>query len=71
MTCTFLFTKHKGGVGMSTSAANIAFGITQVLCRASATNCRTLLIDNDSQGHASLVTTGSKDHGVDDSLYTV
>jgi cellulose biosynthesis protein BcsQ len=56
---------------MSNSAANIAFGITQVLCRASATNCRTLLIDNDSQGHASLVTTGSKDHGVDDSLYTV
>ncbi|NUQ07355.1 MAG: ParA family protein [Anaerolineae bacterium] len=30
-----------------------------------------LLIDTDSQGHASLVTTGRKDYGAEDSLYTV
>lgn len=30
-----------------------------------------LLIDTDSQGHATLVTTGRNDYGADDSLYTV
>jgi chromosome partitioning protein len=71
MTRSFVFTNHKGGVGKSTSATNIALGITQVLKRAHASNCRVLLIDTDSQGHASLVTTGRKDYGADDSLYTV
>ncbi len=71
MTHVFVFTNHKGGVGKSTSATNIALGITQVLKRANASNCRVLLIDTDSQGHASLVTTGRKDYGADDSLYTV
>jgi len=42
-----------------------------MLRRANASNCRVLLIDTDSQGHASLVTTGRKDYGADDSLYTV
>jgi cellulose biosynthesis protein BcsQ len=67
----FVFTNHKGGVGKSTSATNIALGITRVLKRANASNCRVLLIDTDSQGHASLVTTGRKDYGADDCLYTV
>ena len=71
MTRIFVFTNHKGGVGKSTSATNVALGITQVLRRAKAANCRVLLIDTDSQGHASLVTTGNKDYGADDSLYTV
>jgi len=71
MTRVFVFTNHKGGVGKSTSATNIALGITGMLRRANATNCRVLLIDTDSQGHASLVTTGKKDYGADDSLYTV
>ena len=71
MTRSFVFTNHKGGVGKSTSATNIALGITQVLKHANASNCRVLLIDTDSQGHASLVTTGRKDYGADDSLYTV
>ncbi|MBK9748080.1 MAG: ParA family protein [Chloroflexi bacterium] len=71
MTRVFVFTNHKGGVGKSTSATNIALGITQVLKRSNASNCRVLLIDTDSQGHASLVTTGRKDYGADESLYTV
>ena len=71
MTRAFVFTNHKGGVGKSTSATNIAFGITQVLRHAQAANCRVLLVDTDSQGHASLLTTGRKDYGADDSLYTV
>ena len=71
MTRVFVMTNHKGGVGKSTSATNIAFGLVRVLRQAGAANCRVLLIDTDSQGHASLVTTGRRDFGRDDSLYTL
>jgi chromosome partitioning protein len=71
MTRVFALTNHKGGVGKSTSATNIAFGMTGVLRRAGAPNNRVLLIDTDSQGHATLVTTGRNDFGTDDSLYSV
>src|SRR5690606_24920757 len=71
MTRSFVFTNHKGGVGKSTSATNIALGMVHLLRRANAANPRVLIIDTDSQGHASLVTTGRKDYGADDSLYTV
>ncbi len=42
-----------------------------MLKNAGAANSRVLLIDTDSQGHATLVTTGRKDYGAQDSLYTV
>ncbi len=71
MTRTLVLTNHKGGVGKSTSASNIAFGLVQVLRSADARNSRVLLVDTDSQGHATLVTTGSKAYGTHDSLYTV
>lgn len=71
MTRIFALTNHKGGVGKTTSATNLALGLTQVLQRAQAANSRVLLIDTDSQGHATLVTTGRKDFGAQDSLYTV
>ena len=71
MTRTFVLTNHKGGVGKSTSATTIALGIAGVLRRAGASNSRVLLIDTDSQAHATLVTTGTKDYGVDNSLYTI
>jgi cellulose biosynthesis protein BcsQ len=71
MTRVFVFTNHKGGVGKSTSATNTALGIAGMLRRAGAPNARVLLIDTDSQAHATLVTTGTKDYGTDDSLYTV
>ena len=71
MTRVFVFTNHKGGVGKSTSATNIAFGMVGVLRKAEASNCRVLLIDTDSQAHATLVTTSKKDYGADNSLYTV
>jgi chromosome partitioning protein len=71
MTRSFVFTNHKGGVGKSTSATNIALGMVNLLRRAGSPNPRVLIIDTDSQGHASLVTTGRKDYGADDSLYTV
>jgi chromosome partitioning protein len=71
MTRVFVMTNHKGGVGKSTSATNIAFVMVQVLRQAGAANSRVLLIDTDSQGHASLVTTGRRNFGRDDSLYTL
>ncbi len=71
MTRVYVMTNHKGGVGKSTSATNIAFGLVRVLRQAGAANCRVLLIDTDSQGHASLVTTGRRDFGRDDSLFTL
>lgn len=71
MTRVFVFTNHKGGVGKSSSATNAAYGIVSMLRRARAANSRVLLIDTDSQAHATLVTTGTKDHSTDKSLYAV
>lgn len=71
MTHTIVFTNHKGGIGKTTSATNIAFGICGVLERVHPNHNRVLLIDTDSQGHATLVTTGRNDFGLDDSLYAV
>ncbi len=59
---TLVLTNCKGGGGKSTSATNIAFGLVNVLRSAGTSNPRVLLIDTDSQGHATLVTTGSKDY---------
>jgi len=71
MTRIFVMTNHKGGVGKSTSATTIALGMSQILSSAGAPNARVLLIDTDSQGHATLVTTGRNDFGATNSLYTV
>ncbi len=71
MTRIFVLTNHKGGVGKSTSATTIAFGITSLLRHTGATHGRVLLIDTDSQGHATLVTTGRNDFGAENSLYAV
>ncbi len=68
MTRVFVMADHKGGVGKSTSATHIGFGMVQVLRQAGAPNTHVLLIDTDSQGHASLVTTGRRNFGRDDSL---
>ena len=62
---------HKGAVGKSTSATNIAFGMTGLLRRAGATKNRVLLIDTKSQRHATLVTTGRNDFGAEESLLSV
>lgn len=52
MTRTLVLTNHKGGVGKSTSATNIAFGLVNMLRVAGAANPHALLVDTDSQGHA-------------------
>jgi len=51
MTRAFVLTNHKGGVGKSTSATNIALGIAGLLRQVDAKNSRVLLIDTDSQSH--------------------
>ncbi len=71
MTRVFVLTNHKGGVGKSTSATTLALGLSGVLRKMGAANHRVLLIDTDSQCHATLVTTGRNDFAQDDSLYAV
>ncbi len=71
MTRVFVFTNHKGGVGKSTSSTNIALGMVGMFRRMGAPNSRVLLIDTDSQAHATLVTTGRNNYGATDSLYAV
>jgi chromosome partitioning protein len=71
MTRIYALTNHKGGVDKSTSATNIALGIVGILRNAGALNPRVLLVDTDSQAHATLVTTGRNDYGTDDNLYSV
>ncbi|MCC7206178.1 MAG: ParA family protein [Anaerolineae bacterium] len=71
MSHIFVFTNHKGGVGKSTSATNIALGIASVLRSSGAPKAQVLLIDTDSQAHATLVTTGRSNYGSQDSLYAV
>src|SRR3990172_4322907 len=71
MTRVFVFTNHKGGVGKSTSATNIALGIAGLLRQSGASNPRVLLVDTDSQAHATLVTTGRNDFDTGNSLYAV
>lgn len=71
MTRVFVLTNHKGGVGKSTTATNLAYGLVQAFKLQHRQNSRVLLIDTDSQSHSTLVTTGRSDFGKDDSLYTV
>ena len=71
MTRIFVMTNHKGGVGKSTTATNVAYGMVRLLHASGNDNSRVLLIDTDSQSHGTLVTTGRKDYGRDNSLYSV
>jgi len=71
VTHVFVITNHKGGTGKSTTATNVAFGLTRALRQAGVERHQVLLIDTDSQSHATLLTTGRKDFGRDNSLYTV
>ena len=67
----FVFTNNKGGVGKSTSAANVAFGITRTLRHMGVPTPRVLLVDTDGQAHATLITTGRKDFDEKNSLHAV
>lgn len=60
-------TNNKGGVGKTTSAVSLAHGLV-ILLRHNKLPCRVLLIDADSQAHATLLTTGRRDWGRSESL---
>jgi chromosome partitioning protein len=53
-------TNNKGGVGKTTTAVSLAHGLV-ILLRHSNLPHRVLLIDADSQAHATLLTTGTRE----------
>ena len=60
-------TNNKGGVGKTTTAVSLAHGLT-ILLRHDNMPYRVLLIDTDSQAHATLLATGHREWGRDESL---
>ncbi|KAB2902109.1 MAG: ParA family protein [Anaerolineae bacterium] len=70
-TPTVVLTNNKGGVGKTTTTTNFAYGLCQSLKQAGAANPRVLIVDTDSQAHATLTTTGSKDYSRHKSICAV
>ena len=68
-TPTVVLTNNKGGVGKTTT--NFAYGLCQSLMQAGAANPRVLIVDTDSQAHATLTATGSKDYDRQQSICAV
>jgi len=60
-------TNNKGGVGKTTSAVSLAHGLV-ILLRHNNMPHRVLLIDADSQAHATLLTTGHREWDRSESL---
>lgn len=60
-------TNNKGGVGKTTSAVNLAHGLV-ILLRHNKMPHRVLLVDMDSQAHATLLVTGRRDWDRSESL---
>lgn len=60
-------TNNKGGVGKTTTAVSLAHGLV-ILLRHNQMPHRVLLIDTDSQAHATMLTTGRRDWDRDESL---
>lgn len=60
-------TNNKGGVGKTTTAVSLAHGLV-ILLRHNNMPHRVLLIDTDSQAHATLLTTGRRDWDRSESL---
>ena len=70
-TPTVVLTNNKGGVGKTTTTTNFAYGLCQSLKQAGAANSRVLIVDTDSQAHATLTATGSKDYDRHNSICAV
>lgn len=70
-TPTIVLTNNKGGVGKTTTTINLAYGLCHSLKQAGLSNCRVLVVDTDSQAHATLTTTGRKDYDRNHTLSAV
>src|SRR5574341_448017 len=70
-TPTVVLTNNKGGVGKTTTTTNFAYGLCQSLKSAGAANPRVLIVDTDSQAHATLTATGTKDYTRHNSICAV
>jgi chromosome partitioning protein len=64
-------TNNKGGTAKTTTTVTVGVGMAAYLRTLGAKNRRILLVDTDSQAHASLLATGRGDFGKQDSLYSV
>ena len=51
---TICIANEKGGVGKTTTAVNLAAGLSLALQNSGSANGRVLLVDMDPQGHALL-----------------
>ena len=60
-------TNNKGGVGMTTTSVSLAHGLV-ILLRHNNMPHRVLLVDTDSQAHATLLTTGRREWDRSESL---
>ena len=70
-TPTLVLTNNKGGIGKTTTTTNFAYGLCQGLKQIGTPNPRVLIVDTDSQAHATLTTTGTKDYSRHNSICAV
>lgn len=70
MAIKVVLTNNKGGVGKSTTAIEFAYGMT-LMMENSGIEGKVLLVDTDSQAHASLITLDQEFTGADKTLYSL
>jgi chromosome partitioning protein len=64
----YTFGNNKGGVAKTTTTTNVAHGLALMMEQAKFPNGRVLVVDMDSQAHATLLLTQSKNHSEDESV---
>lgn len=62
------FANNKGGVAKTTTTTNVAHGLTLLMEQAKFPNGRVLVVDMDSQAHATLLLTETKNHSEKESI---
>jgi chromosome partitioning protein len=65
------FANNKGGSAKTTTTTTVAHGLTIMLQSAKVPNPKVLVVDTDSQAHATLLLTGRKDYPESETLIAV